>query len=308
MKYKNRIMGSVFCFAAMVTLSGCIIATPSERRVYRDAPPPPQRPVRETTVVEEYPNETVVTTFYDDLSPHGTWVVIEGHGRCWYPRGVDRNWRPYTRGHWVYTEYGNTWASDEPWGPATYHYGRWYQDRYHGWVWIPGSEWAPAWVSWRSGGGYCGWAPLGPTHNSVRITEYETRSIPTEQYVFVEERNLQTVHVHEHVVAPTRNVTIINNTTNITNITRVNNKVVNNSVTVNQIERSTGRPVEKIKVVTATTSVEVTQQKAKGNVVQYQPKTLPPPKGAETKNQQIKRQAEEKKKLPPKGTQPDPRT
>lgn len=31
-----------------------------------------------------------------------------------------------------------------------------------GWVWVPGVEWAPAWVSWRVGGGYIGWAPLPP--------------------------------------------------------------------------------------------------------------------------------------------------
>jgi hypothetical protein len=31
-----------------------------------------------------------------------------------------------------------------------------------GWVWVPGTRWAPAWVSWRSGDGYYGWAPLPP--------------------------------------------------------------------------------------------------------------------------------------------------
>ena len=44
------------------------------------------------------------------------------------------------------------------WGVVTYHYGRWYEDPREGWVWVPGSTWAPAWVSWREGGGYCGWA------------------------------------------------------------------------------------------------------------------------------------------------------
>ena len=31
-----------------------------------------------------------------------------------------------------------------------------------GWVWVPGYTWAPAWVSWRYGDGYAGWAPLPP--------------------------------------------------------------------------------------------------------------------------------------------------
>ena len=31
-----------------------------------------------------------------------------------------------------------------------------------GWCWVPGYTWGPAWVSWRYGDGYCGWAPLPP--------------------------------------------------------------------------------------------------------------------------------------------------
>ena len=60
------------------------------------------------------------------------------------------------------TEYGNTWVSEDPWGWACYHYGRWTYNPYYGWIWVPGYEWAPAWVSWRYGGGYAGWAPLAP--------------------------------------------------------------------------------------------------------------------------------------------------
>ena len=297
MQLQNRLVSTAICLLAFVSIAGCVIA-PSHR-VYREPPPP--SPVRETVVVEETPNETIVTTFYDDLAPQGTWVYVEGYGRCWYPRGVGRDWRPYYYGHWAYTEYGNTWVSDEPWGPSTYHYGRWVQDRHYGWVWIPGNEWGPAWVAWRSGGGYTGWAPLGPSVRSVHITEIETRSIPSEHYVFVEERHLTEQHVHERAVNVQQNVTIINQTTNITNITRVNNVVVNNSVSTAQIERATGRPVERTKMVTATTTTEVTAHKAEGSVVQYKPKTLPPPppqpiKAAETKAQQIKRLNEDKKK------------
>jgi hypothetical protein len=31
-----------------------------------------------------------------------------------------------------------------------------------GWLWVPGYQWAPAWVSWRYGGDAVGWAPLAP--------------------------------------------------------------------------------------------------------------------------------------------------
>ena len=43
-----------------------------------------------------------------------------------------------------------------------YHYGRWVLERRMGWFWMPGDEWAPAWVDWRHGGDYVGWAPLPP--------------------------------------------------------------------------------------------------------------------------------------------------
>ena len=31
-----------------------------------------------------------------------------------------------------------------------------------GWVWTPDRVWGPAWVTWRSTGDVCGWAPLPP--------------------------------------------------------------------------------------------------------------------------------------------------
>jgi len=101
-------------------------------------------------------------TFYDNLAPYGQWVNDPQYGNVWVPNeGGD--FRPYgTRGHWVMTDYGNTWVSDDPWGWACYHYGRWTYDPYYGWIWIPGYEWAPAWVSWRYGGGYCGWITPSP--------------------------------------------------------------------------------------------------------------------------------------------------
>jgi hypothetical protein len=52
--------------------------------------------------------------------------------------------------------------SEEPFGWATFHYGRWTRLRNIGWIWVPGDEWAPAWVSWRKSNDYIGWAPLPP--------------------------------------------------------------------------------------------------------------------------------------------------
>ena len=100
--------------------------------------------------------------FEAPLSTHGTWVEVGSYGRCWHPVGVAVEWRPYCTGEWVWTDCGWYWQTDEPWGWACYHYGYWVSDPVCGWVWVPGVEWAPAWVSWRVGGGYVGWAPLPP--------------------------------------------------------------------------------------------------------------------------------------------------
>src|SRR5215468_10450777 len=95
------------------------------------------------------------------LATHGSWVQVGSYGRCWRPAHVAVGWRPYCSGEWVWTDCGWYWSSDEPWAWACYHYGSWVFDPAVGWVWVPGVEWAPAWVSWRIGGGYVGWAPCG---------------------------------------------------------------------------------------------------------------------------------------------------
>jgi hypothetical protein len=111
-----------------------------------------------------------VETFQAPLQPYGDWVVVGNYGRVWRPR-VAAGWRPYYYGRWEWTNEGWFWASDEPWGWAAYHYGRWAYDPYYSWVWVPGNEWAPAWVSWRVSGDAVGWAPLAPGF-SAYVTTY----------------------------------------------------------------------------------------------------------------------------------------
>ncbi len=117
--------------------------------------------------------------FEAPLTVHGTWVAVGSYGRCWRPAHVAVEWRPYGCGEWVWTDCGWYWASEEPWAWACYHYGRWVFDPHEGWVWVPDVEWAPAWVSWRVGGGYIGWAPLAPPGLFIMH-----RSAP-EHFVFV---------------------------------------------------------------------------------------------------------------------------
>ncbi|MDZ4099502.1 MAG: DUF6600 domain-containing protein [Methylophilaceae bacterium] len=96
-----------------------------------------------------------IGVFHKALSPYGNWVNHPTYGQVWYPRNITQDWRPYTDGYWAYTDdYGWLWVANEPWGWAPFHYGRWAWDNWYGWIWVPGRTWAPAWVFWRSGGGF----------------------------------------------------------------------------------------------------------------------------------------------------------
>lgn len=183
--------------------------------------------------------------FYDELSPYGQWVYDPQYGNVWVP-DEDENFRPYgTGGHWVMTDYGNTWVSNDPWGWACYHYGRWTFDPYYGWVWVPGYEWAPAWVSWRYGGGQCGWAPLSP---GVSISV--TYNCPESWWVFVTPQYMYQDNCIRYWRGPSYNNTYVHQTTII------NNYYVDNSTHVRynygprqeQIRQYTHQPVQVYKM------------------------------------------------------------
>lgn len=155
--------------------------------------------------------------FYDELSPYGEWVDDPDYGYIWIPN-VEPDFQPYaTNGRWVMTDYGNTWVSNYDWGWAPFHYGRWNFNNRFGWTWVPGYEWGPAWVNWRSGGGYYGWAPLGPGVGiSVNI------SIPASLWIFVPQRYLLSPVIHRYY-APRRTIVNVYNRTTIIHNTYVRN-------------------------------------------------------------------------------------
>lgn len=175
-----------------------------------------------------------VQAFYGELAPYGRWIDYGEYGRAWIP-SVEADFQPYgTRGHWVVTEYGNTWVSDYDWGWAPFHYGRWVYDDYYGWIWVPGSEWGPAWVSWRSGGGYYGWAPLGPGMDiSINI------NIPLLRWIFVPERYIMSSSVYAYCYPRSRSVNIYRSTTIINNIYVRDNRRYFYGPRPQEIERAT---------------------------------------------------------------------
>ncbi|MDH4198268.1 MAG: FecR domain-containing protein, partial [Candidatus Aminicenantes bacterium] len=96
-------------------------------------------------------------------SIHGEWVWHNLYGYVWrpfyndvYPWGT---WSPYVYGRWSVLGGQMFWVPGEPWGWVPYHLGIWHWDKEKGWVWLPGSLFAPAWVDWAFFYGHWGWRP-----------------------------------------------------------------------------------------------------------------------------------------------------
>jgi len=199
-----------------------------------------------------------VDYFYNNLSG-GNWIDVEGYGYGWQPDVTvnDSNWRPYADGYWAYTDDGWTWISYEDFGWATYHYGRWANLADYGWTWFPGTDldWGPAWVSWRTGGDYVGWAPLPPRGPGV---VYEGGYIGPQvdiqfdigpaYYNFCEVRYIGEPVLRNYIAPPVQNVTYINNTVNVTNITVKNNVVYNYGPNYEVLSAHSARPIQRLNI------------------------------------------------------------
>lgn len=190
--------------------------------------------------------------FYDALTPDGDWVEIDDYGYCWRPF-VDDHWRPYTDGQWVYTDAGYTWFSNEPWGWATYHYGRWTKVKSWGWVWVPGYEWGPAWVSWRTGDDYIGWAALPPEAVWEPSTGFGAYvdvdyGIGPDWYSFCPVVYFGAPRLRTVCLPWRNNITIINLTVNITRIRNVNNVIINDGPDITLINRRAETPIRRVRL------------------------------------------------------------
>ena len=160
--------------------------------------------------------------FFVELSRFGDWFETSEYGFVWQPADLrtDPAWRPYTRGRWVHSDQGWTWLSDEPFGWAVYHYGRWVLLADQGWVWVPGDDWAPAWVSWRQNDDYLGWAPLPPETLYDDTYDYDpgidlAYDVAPDCYNFVPVDHFYEP-VQSYCVPRVRVTTIVINTRNVT--------------------------------------------------------------------------------------------
>jgi hypothetical protein len=269
---RNAALVACVCLAGALTACTTYVEQPRHRETYL---PPPQQPVYVPPPVVYSPPAPVYvpppsvhvevspgsfgfeirseSDFYGPLSPYGRWEVVGSYGRCWVPARVEAEWRPYCNGRWERTDAGWYWESEEPWGWATYHYGRWDFHPRIGWYWVPRTQWAPAWVSWHEADGYVGWAPL---HPSARVSVsgsivFDIALIAPRAFVFIEPRRfLQPVRPTTVIVNNTTiiNKTVVNKTVNVTNIKVVNNTVINEGPRTQIIEQASGEKVRPVPV------------------------------------------------------------
>jgi len=209
--------------------------------------------------------------FYNRLAPYGSWVWIQGQ-YVWVPSRVDRSWRPYTRGRWVYTDRGWTWVSNEPFGWATYHYGRWGFSNRVGWFWVPGSRWAPAWVSWRESDDYLAWAPMPPAHDGGININVSIGTVPDYYWQVVPSRSFLSNDLQRQIVRDRdRQRPILERSRPLGNTTITNNNVVVNTVVnVTYVEEKTQEKVVERKIAKAKDAEAA--GKVEGDVVEiFQP-------------------------------------
>ena len=215
-----------------------------------------ERPKSESQTDQGQPisesNEGNYDIFYSRLSSgEGNWVEAGDYGYCFRPR-VSKDWRPYEDGHWVWTDRGWYWDSNEPFGWATYHYGRWVDIGGTGWCWTPGNQWAPAWVSWRQSDDDVGWAPLPPeadvSVHPISAWSDSYYDIGPAAYAFISYSHWHEPSYTQYIKPPQRNVQIISQTSNVTNIVTNNNVISNFGPPVQTIATKTNQKIQQVKL------------------------------------------------------------
>lgn len=202
--------------------------------------------------VEPEPAVADDSAYYDALAPYGTWVDVDGIGRCWQPTVmiVNPGWRPYFDcGRWVYSDCGWYWMSDYSWGWAPFHYGRWFQHAQLGWCWRPDHVWGPSWVCWRHDNDYCGWAPLPPGARFVAGVGLTFRGRPVRpgfsfglaanHFPFVHFSHFLDRDLPRHTVRHDDAIRIFDRTIASTGIAAHNHTVVNNGVPRDHVAAAT---------------------------------------------------------------------
>ena len=213
------------------------------------------------TVLAPESDDANITYFYQALAPDGRWQQVDDLGWCWQPRvAVQADWRPYTNdGHWVWSDAGWFFESDYRWSWAAFHYGRWQHHERVGWIWQPGTEWAPAWVSWRESDNHYGWAPLPPDshfESGVGFTFHNKHvglafdfGLSDRDYTFVPSDRFLETNLAIVALPRDRNRDVFRQTTIVNNTYVYNdNRIINNGVSVRQVQQRTNRKLEAVAI------------------------------------------------------------
>lgn len=190
--------------------------------------------------------------FYSSLSQHGEWIEMEPDFYVWRPLHVRHGWRPYMDGSWAWTSQGWYWVSNEPFGWATFHYGRWYYDDYYGWIWTPGYDWAPAWVQWRYNDNYIGWSPLPPYATfRINIGIYFTNqwAAPMHYWSFVRYRHFHKPHMGKYYEPVEKTRRFFGSTRSRNNYDYENERIINRGVDRKFVERQSGERIRTAEIV-----------------------------------------------------------
>lgn len=136
-------------------------------RAYESDPNYYQQSYRRSASYQYIPEDAEIAGV-EDLDDYGEWQDVPKYGHCWRPRTASSDWAPYRDGYWSDDHtLGLTWVSNEQWGWAPYHYGRWAHVNQQ-WFWVPTeitrhTTYAPALVAFVSPrADEVGWVPLGP--------------------------------------------------------------------------------------------------------------------------------------------------
>ncbi len=193
--------------------------------------------------------QETMAEFRETLGAYGRWIEHPRWGAVWVPAGIPVDWRPYRLGHWVYTdEWGWYWVADEEWGWIAYHYGRWVFDRDLGlgWIWVPGTEWSPAWVTWRQGEEAVGWAPMPPEEIYVSVRD------EPDFWLFVRAPDIIAPSLAVVILPAPQAILYVRQTViiNQTVIIRQNNTVIvaNPGVPPSFVAAKIGRPIQTVSV------------------------------------------------------------
>jgi len=182
---------------------------------------------------------------YEDLDDYGDWRDDSNYGHVWFPTRVSAGWAPYREGHWDWiSPWGWTWVDDASWGYAPFHYGRWVTVGGR-WGWVAGPVnvvpvYAPALVVFLGAGGIgfggnVGWFPLGP--REVYVPSYHVSR------GYMNRVNISNTTVNNTTITNVYNTTIVNKSTNITNVVYVNKNVAGAVTAVPQRAFVNAQPV-----------------------------------------------------------------